>query len=268
MKKDELALMFAFFVFLGIFILTRSLMNGSLDRFNEMTTLIEQGKYAEAVSYIESVNCEDKYNVLYSYARCQQCKNEDVVDAYFYIRQIPKTYNGIFADEIKMLREECEQAYDEYHAAKKKQQEDFENALKSKLPEIGLEEKYIDMTILGKHSSSRRIFDDLYGRRVIFFEYSWGSEVNFGEIAYTATCLDGKVWRTEKSPKYNIRYNSDGTVEFIKIPNSKTIYQRIEYPSNKYNVYDYHDPEDFYYDNEEDFYDNGDAEEYFDDAWS
>ena len=35
-----------------------------------------------------------------------------------------------------------------------------------------------------------------------------------------------------------------------------------------YNVYDYDDPEDFYYDNEDDFDSYEDAEDYYDEAWN
>lgn len=35
-----------------------------------------------------------------------------------------------------------------------------------------------------------------------------------------------------------------------------------------YNVYDYDDPEDFYYDNEDDFDSYEDAEDYYDETWN
>ena len=40
-----------------------------------------------------------------------------------------------------------------------------------------------------------------------------------------------------------------------------------EYPDDPYDVYEYSDPEDFYYDNYDEFDEYGDAEVYFDEAW-
>ena len=40
------------------------------------------------------------------------------------------------------------------------------------------------------------------------------------------------------------------------------------YSGDPYDVYDYSDPEDFYFDWEDDFEDFEDAEEYWEDAWN
>ena len=48
----------------------------------------------------------------------------------------------------------------------------------------------------------------------------------------------------------------------------KNIYQPAYTCDDLYDVYDYDDPEDFYYDNEDEFDGYEDAEDYWEDAWN
>lgn len=48
----------------------------------------------------------------------------------------------------------------------------------------------------------------------------------------------------------------------------RNIYQPTYTYDDLYDVYDYDDPEDFYYDNEDDFDGYEDAEDYWEDAWN
>lgn len=80
-------------------------------------------------------------------------------------------------------------------------------------------------------------------------------------------CLSAKVDDTDYCEEHQIK--------------KKTVYMPIEepskepqadeeepeYPDDPYDVYEYSDPEDFYYDNSEDFDGYDDAETYYDDAW-
>ena len=78
-----------------------------------------------------------------------------------------------------------------------------------------------------------------------------------GWTIYTAQCVDGvvtKIW--DYREEVDTRFPKPGSYK----PKRRTY---IFDDDDDYDVEDYYDPEDFYYDHEDDFYDYEDAEDYF-----
>lgn len=91
-----------------------------------------------------------------------------------------------------------------------------------------------------------------------FYDFNqWGDDIEVridGEVVY-----ETRPKPVEKNPSTDKSYSSKKSAG--KKSTSK-------YPDDPFDVYDYSDPEDFYYDNWDDFYEYEEAEDYYNEAWN
>ena len=256
--------------------------------YNYAITLIENGSYEGALEELEKVNpnllnkedfisnakngsldkCYKNTIPLYAYALAQQEYNSE--DRYmhtvnYYLKLIAEDYTGELSEEIKTFKGNFKPQYDEFLAEQKRKDEElrllveesnrqFYAGLKTKIPYEGMSESDINKTIMGKYHEID--VSSKYG----FTDYTW--RTNYGDIMLIVTCYEGEVssvsrygwgyfWTEDIKPIWN-------GVSPYKNKNSST-----KKSDDAYNVQDYSDPEDFYYDNYDDFWEYEEAEDYY-----
>ena len=269
----------------GFYIYNKTIDNA----YNSAIALIHSGSYEDALAKLEKANInvlnrkyffsdvknqelEEAYKntvPLYAYALAQAEYNSE--DRYMktvndYLNCIPEDYSGELCGEIKAFKENFKPQYDGFLAEEERKAEElrlqieeskrrYYSELKNKIPYEGMSEGDINSTIMGNYDE--KDYDSKYGDT----KYYW--KTIYGDIMLIVTCKEGKVtsvsrygwdsfWTEDMKPVWNgINRHKN------KINSSK------EKKSDPYDVYDYSDPEDFYYDNYDDFWDYEDAEDYF-----
>ena len=161
-----------------------------------------------------------------------------------------------YAEEMKRVKEDTEVQYEKYMAQKEKEEE--EKMRKKDEPYKGMKEKYINITLLGRAKEKRteHYWRDTPGKRTqdIQYRYMWYN--SNGTKKFMAVCRNGRV---------------SSVVEFVPSTASrKNSYSgntsRNNTRKDMYDVQDYDDPEDFYYDHADEFDDIQDAEDYWEEA--
>lgn len=262
--------------------------------YNEAITLTQDNKYAEAISKLKNANSnknyekdlkryitydikpEDKYYrdswTIYPFILAMQeyTTDKDIGEVKRYLDLIPESYSGDLSKEINDFRVAIEPEVAEYDAeqarraeeariAMEKAHQEFMAELRTKLPYEGMSEDYIDSTMMGKHD---KFIPDDDNDDFVYNLYYW--DTNSGDTLLAVTCINGKV---DHVSKYGIGYfwTADGKPNY----NGKNPYTSSSYKSKKksyddpYDVNEYSDPEDFYYDNYDDFWDYEEAEDYY-----
>lgn len=245
----------------------------------------ENMRYYKAINYVWNGDYESADEIM---VERQGCNNDKYVAeyikylryrdsywAYEFLEGIPGNYSGVFADEIKAARPVAKAKYDE-----QKYIEYIESLPK---PITGMNVKYINMTKCKAYTD----FDtEETDNGYTIYNYYWrtvkkdkllmkvvvhddGNEAIVKDVWIYNTdrywnddgspCFEGKTLPNEISKPHQETYTPPTTTYKPK-PNNN-------YPYNEYNVYDYYDPEDFYYDYEDDFWDYEDAEDYYEDYW-
>lgn len=137
---------------------------------------------------------------------------------------------------------------------------------------VGLEERYIDSSWYGRHDHVEYCegFDDLppQERTVTYsWDYPNGDTRIEAVVGYwddeTGEETDGEIIEIIH---HEIPYEYVQKVMATPKPTPKRSYSSStakDTPSDPYDVYDYSDPDDFYYDHYDDFFDYEDAEDYF-----
>jgi hypothetical protein len=262
--------------------------------YNEVIALTQDNKYAEAISKLKTANSnknfendlkryityeikpEDKYYrdswTIYPFILAMQeyTTDKDIGEVKRYLDLIPESYLGDLSKEISDFRGAIAPEVAEYDAeqarkaeeariAMEKAHQEFMAELRTKLPYEGMSEDYIDSTMMGKHD---KFIPDDDNDDFVYNLYYW--DTNSGDTLLAVTCINGKV---DHVSKYGIGYfwTSDGKPNY----NGKNPYTSSSYKSKKktyddpYDVNEYSDPEDFYYDNYDDFWDYEEAEDYY-----
>ncbi len=261
------------------------------DSYNNAITLIQNGTYEGALDELEKANpdvidrddfewdlkrdnlgeCYKNTVPLYAYAMAQMEYNLE--NGYMHtvndcLELIPEDYNGELSDEIKTFKGNFKPQYDEFlkeqerlaeeaRIATEKAYQEMYASLKKKIPYEGMPEAYINDTIMGKYHEKDT--SSKYG----FTKYYW--RTNYGDIMLIVSCYEGEV---SSVSRYGWGYF--WTDDIKPIWNGKNPYTSSSYKSESkskksdpYNVNDYSDPEDFYYDNYDDFWEYEEAEDYF-----
>lgn len=216
---------------------------------------IDSGKYQDALDILDRLpNDYENTRKIYHYAEyCQELSGEaDIEKLNNIVWWFPDegTYSGEYAAEMNTAKKEVELKYEEYVA---KEDEKERKRLKNQTPYGGMPEKFINDTALGKADKvvTEQYWDTVLGKRKQWpqHRYTWYKN---GYIYYEAICRAASVHSVQeyKKPSHSIKkyytYSSG---------NNKNI--------DMYDVYDYDDPEDFYYDHEDEFDDIQDAEDYW-----
>ena len=143
----------------------------------------------------------------------------------------------------------------------KKQREEEERqylqSLAKSLPYVGMSEKYINDTALGKPSSTVRHNREMVnGQSLVANLYDYTRN---GYVIFTARCINGEVYQVfdHRSDPYKQSTSSSSSSSSSKKSSSSTK------KSDPFHASDYAHPDDFYYDYYDDFWDYEDAEDYW-----
>ncbi len=232
--------------------------------YDKAIDLLRNGDYQVARKLLEYLWDYKDGEVLLAYARARYRYTQadyTSYNAYRYLDSIPSDYSGDMADEIAAFRKEAEPHRAEkkasYDAEMQKQEEErqkFEVYLQQKdeearievskhlAPYIGLSERYIDYTKLGRHTIKLEKERTESGKKVKYTEYSWQNKN--GIFLFKATAADGRVTKVEDIAA--ILADSDWGQS-----------------SDPYNASDYAHVDDFYYDHRDDFFNYQDTEDYY-----
>lgn len=262
--------------------------------YNEAITLTQDNKYEEAISKLKTANSNKNFEndlkryitydikpegryyrdswTIYPFILAMQeyTTDKDIGEVKRYLDLIPESYSGDLNKEINDFRVAIAPEVAEYDAeqarkaeeariAMEKAHQEFMAELRTKLPYEGMSEDYIDSTMMGKHD---KFIPDDDNDDFVYNLYYW--DTNSGDTLLAVTCINGKV---DHVSKYGIGYfwTADGKPNY----NGKNPYTSSSYKSKKkpyddpYDVNEYSDPEDFYYDNYDDFWDYEEAEDYY-----
>ena len=102
-----------------------------------------------------------------------------------------------------------------------------------------------------------------YGDRYITVRAPWATPAGLKRAEKERKQEEERKKREEKAIKQWIRSHKNTSSTAGETQDSKNSTRR----NDPYDVYDYDDPEDFYYDHEDEFEDYEDAEDYYDEAW-
>lgn len=162
-------------------------------------------------------------------------------------------------------------------------------------PYMGMEESYINNTMLGKYNENKveekdytfetgdyekiYIWKDNKGYeicRAVVTKYEYNDYAVVEHVEFLGENWEKKLLYNGKDDKlkkeftigiYNGKLYSDIRVEDnnIEYKNDEEI---VDEYTNEYDVYEYSDADEFYYDHQDDFEGYEDAEQYYEDAWS
>lgn len=268
------------------------------DAYNYAITLMQNDSYEGALVELEKANpnlldrkefkddvkyhkLNDAYKntvPLYAYALAQVEYNDENKSMYTvndYLDLIPVDYSGELCEKIKNFKGIFKPQYDEFleeqarkaeeaRIEQQKREQEYISGLKNKIPYKGMSEKYINLTAAGNAEKHTNEYVKGWGSNpgYNYDKYLWYAN-NSNDIVLIVECKDGKVTDVIKYFQW-IYWTSDGMPNFgATKPKTTTKKSTITKKSDPYDVYDYSDPEDFYYDNYDDFWDYEDAEDYF-----
>ena len=237
--------------------------------YEEARSAILAQDYDTAVNLLEALpeDFQDTEYVLVYAKYCQSvAENEDIWEQYRITWNLPHeedNYTGDFAEEMQTARATAAREYEAEEDRKKREEEKKEREkIRQDQPYRGMKEKYIASTIWGAYDKKEsENYRDSDGQVKIQNTYKWkGSN---GAFKNAAVCRDGKVTDLIRYVSSSSNYSSSsGSSTRRRSSSGGSSSSR----KDDYDVYDYDDPEDFYYDHEDDFDDFGDAEDYWDEA--
>ena len=224
---------------------------------------MDAGKYDEAIELLEKLpGYYEDVEYIIQYAKfCDAVQNgEGIEELYKLIWYVPKgdEYSSKYIEEMRKAQKDTEEQYKKYMAQKEKEEE--EKMRKKDEPYKGMKEKYINITLMGRAKEKRteHYWRDTPGKRTqdIQYRYMWYN--SNGAKKFMAVCRNGRV---------------SSVVEFVSSTTSgKKTYRgntsRNNDRKDMYDVQDYDDPEDFYYDHADEFDDIQGAEDYWEEAQS
>ena len=236
--------------------------------YNQGASYIAAGNYEEAMDILEEIPWSKrpgKINRQLNLAIILQMREED--------ETIEKQYNKIMY--LKVLPEEknyelccsskegIEKEYDTYLKQKEQQELAKIKKIVQDIPYVGMEEKYIDMTLVGNHDGWEDEFYKENGKNKRKMTYTWKSDDREAYVL-AVICRDGvvtSVWKYNE----NIYWTSSGKPNFsVKRSFANTKKKVINY--DFYDVDSYDDPDDFADEWAEEFGD-GDYETGYDEAY-
>ena len=268
-------------IFGGIYLNQKSIDNA----YNYAITLIQNGSYEGALNELEKANpevidrddfewdvrrntlgeCYKNTVYLYSYALAQLEYNSEtqyMTVVHDYLDLIPTDYSGELSEEINTFKGNFKPQYEDFLAEQKRlaeeqrkkdeerrrirEQEEAEQ-LKKSVPYVGMSESKINGTVLGTNYELVHNYEWISGERIRANVYRFKKG---NGIIFVARCLNGRVDSVSD-------YRDDPWI--IRNPSTSKKNQKDDDP---YNVNDYSNEEDFYYDNYDDFWDYEDAEDY------
>lgn len=217
-------------------------MQGEYDRAQEVLRPLAEQEYKDSRALICLCLAHQEY------------ENGEIEKAYFEVYKYPFSYQK--KQDMQIIQEFKKQVVEEYHAIceekkmlQKQQEEQKLNSIPYNLPYVGMPEKYIGETVLGKTYGPVE-----YGDMWVNGQYCTTHIYNFqknGKVIYTACCVLGEVYFVR-----NTRNDPWDPVEKQKVLEEF-------WKSMQPDVSDYSHPEDFYENYYDDFSDYEEAEDYY-----
>ncbi|MDD6441944.1 MAG: hypothetical protein PUG71_07545 [bacterium] len=194
---------------------------------------------AEVISYEEKAY-KDLATRLFAIARSEAGRRENDYEEMFYWLIYDLEYDIFYTLYPEELLEGAKMTIDRAY------EKDDLLRVADFLKDIGKYEEYEAQIESAKNAIDERNRCDYEGCTSLALTSIEGKAGKY--CYYHADYLTGKLGRSHKN--YSSTQSNNHTVK-----------------DDPYDVYDYSDPEDFYYDNYDDFYDYEDAEDYYDEAW-
>ncbi len=220
---------------------------------------------------------------LYQYCEAQiEYESGYIALAYWDVNSLTLAYvSEELQTELEQFQEKILEEYEIYRAEKEEEEAAaYEEDIKNGVPYVDMPESRIADTSLGAPSATVRHNNEVTGGEV--YQANLYDFEKDGVTYFTARCVQGvvtQVWDDRdrlNSSDSNSSENQSGSsgsggrvLNGSSSSNSKTDSNLDDdnQKEDQYNVYDYDDPEEFYYDNYDDFDGYEDAETYWDDAW-
>jgi len=254
--------------------------------YQQAQDMLLQGLYDNANSILKEIAEEEYSNMditeLLQYCDAQiKYESGDIAGAYNKVNSlILEHVDETLQDELKSFQKQIAEEYEVYLAEQEAaERAAYEDNIINGVPYVGMPESRIADTSLGEPSETvRHNREMINGESYIANLYDF---VENGVRYFTARCVQGKViqvWdnrnKLDSSNSSSSESNGSSSGGRVIGGNSSSSNNEIEreadgndYADDPYNVYDYDDPEEFYYDNCDDFDGYEDAEIYWDDAW-
>ena len=225
--------------------------------------------------YIQGLSqfSKENYEAAYKSFNIAKAKNIEESNAYYYYSvgmdyaasknydnaesSIRKGINAAISTKTMRLGKQLLNRVETEHTAYDKQQEkEYLQNLAKSLPYVGMSEKYINNTALGRPSSTvRHNHEMVNGQSLLANLYDYTSN---GYVIFTARCVNGVVTDVfdDRAHPYKPSSSSSSSSSSKKSSSSTK-------KSDPFHASDYAHPDDFYYDNYDDFWDYEDAEDYW-----
>lgn len=166
------------------------------------------------------------------------------------------TNAAISTKTVQLGKQLLRQVQTERKAYDEQQEKEYLQSLSESLPYVGMSEKFINNTALGKPSSTvRHNREMINGQSLVANLYDYTRN---GYVIFTARCINGEVYQVfdHRSDPYKQSSGSSSSSSSKKSSSSTK-------KSDLFHASDYAHPDDFYYDNYDDFWDYEDAEDYW-----
>lgn len=231
--------------------------NKNKETYKEANVCMDSGEYEKAVRLLEKLP-EDYEDAAYIVCYAEFCQgvenNEEIEQLYRLTWNFPSesSYNGKYAEKMRNAEREIRTQYKEYEAQEERKKRE---EIKKDMPYKGMEEKYINDTILGNAQEKREehYWRDTPRQRTQDIQYRYMWYGSYGNKKFMAVCRNGRVSSV-------VKFEGSSSTGYA---NS---YRENNNSKDMFDVYDYDDPEDFYYDHIDEFDDIQDAEDYWEEA--
>ena len=229
--------------------------------YEHALVLIEQEEYAMALTELKSIESrsfpDEAANIRYCQALIEMQNNKYAYAAISLDLARAHADSDEMREKVALAKDTLAAAKENYEEEQRlrwqKEQEEaqarYQERLRTEAPWVGMLERDIDNTILGRHSFyGTNTFPkngEIHHRHLYRFTQA-------GTYIYYVTCIDGTVTEVQD-------YRSNP----IMVPSTTSKANSSRDSGDPYHASDYSYPDDFYDDNYDDFFDLEDAEDYW-----
>lgn len=321
-KKEKIILIVCMVLGLSIMVVMISVGNKNKieQRKSEIEELVNNEEYGEVIDLFYEIEKMEKdfgltqnecFAVIDYFEALQAYKNNNFEITYEKLKELNPENTWIFKKEAEKFKNKFLNSEKGKNIAKRLIEEEKRNKELNKFreetnkwreeniskigPYMGMEESYINNTMLGKYNENKveekdYTFEIGDYKKIYIWKDNKGYEIckavvtkykdnDYAVVEYVEFL--GENWEKEllyngkddelkeefTIGRYKGKLYKDKNLENNYIEN-KSDEDMIEEYANEYDVYEYSDADEFYYDHKDDFEGYEDAEQYYEDAWS
>lgn len=237
-------------------LITISAVNSSklANAYEKAVALVDSGSYTEAIELFEEIEEKNYHDTVAYISLCEAHIDYDrgyISSAYYDMNKVRFSY--LSSEQEKVVNDFVATLKDEYDVYLKEKSEADAKAYRDRItygvPYVGMSESEIKNTSLGAPSSNvRHNYECISGEQYLANLYDFKSG---NKTIFTARCVQGRVTEVWD-------HRSDPIVPYTPKKSTKS-----NTGDDPYDVNDYSNEEDFYYDHYDDFFDYYDAEDYY-----